>query len=399
MAPEGPVQGSSSATSVRETDRTSASDPRQAPSSSTEAHFSALTGEDVVLGPNAPVGAVRSHKAPATDTSRDSAEASHFQGEKRELEFGDGLGHASTEKTKGDGAGENGQEVEDETKYPGGVALSILTFGLCMATFVVALDNTIIGRYLMSLCFILMLTIPATAIPRITTVFNSLNDVGWYGSSYLLTTTSLQPSFGKIYTYFNVKYTFISALIIFEIGSVICAAARNSVMLIIGRAVAGVGASALFSGGMTIIGFSVPLRRRAIYIALLSSMFGISSVVGPILGGVLTDRATWRWCFWINLPFGGVALLTVFFFFKNPAREHSDKTFKEKIQEIDLLGAFFLICAIVCLLLALQWGGSTYPWRNSKVWGLFLGFGLLIAVFIALQFKLGDRYVNSSMNE
>ena len=138
----------------------------------------------------------------------------------------------------------------------------------------------------------------ATAIPRITTDFNSLGDVGWYGSSYLLATTSLQPSFGKVYTYFNVKWTFLIALCIFELGSIICAAARNSVMLIVGRAIAGAGAAGIFSGAMTIIGFAVPLRKRAIYIALLSSMFGISSVVGPILGGALTDKASWRWCFW-----------------------------------------------------------------------------------------------------
>ena len=85
---------------------------------------------------------------------------------------------------------------------------------------------------------------------------------------------------------------------VFEIGSLVCALAQNSVMLIVGRAIAGAGAAGLFSGGMTIIGYSVPLKKRPIYIAMLSSMFGISSVVGPILGGVLTDKASWRWCFW-----------------------------------------------------------------------------------------------------
>lgn len=163
---------------------------------------------------------------------------------------------------------------DDPTRYKTGLPLYLLTFGLALSTFVVALDNTII----------------ATAIPRITTVFDSLNDVGWYGSSYLLTTTSLQPSFGKIYTYFNVKWTYMIALAIFELGSVLCGAATSSSMLIVGRAVAGVGAAAIFSGGMTIVGYSVPLRKRALYIGLLSSMFGIASVVGPILGGALTDR-------------------------------------------------------------------------------------------------------------
>ena len=147
--------------------------------------------------------------------------------------------------------------ADDESKYPGGTKLALLTFGLAMATFVIALDNTII----------------ATAIPRITTEFDSLNDVGWYGSSYLLTTTSLQPSLGKVYTYFDGKWVYLAALMIFELGSILCAAATGSKMLIVGRAVAGAGAAALFSGGMTIVGFSVPLRKRAMYIASLSFFF------------------------------------------------------------------------------------------------------------------------------
>lgn len=174
-------------------------------------------------------------------------------------------------------------EVEDDSKHVKGLQLVLLTFGLLLATFVVALDNTII----------------ATAIPRITSIFDSLDDVGWYGSAYLLTTTSLQPSFGKVYTYFDVKWVYLSALLIFELGSILCAAATSSTMLIVGRAVAGAGAAALFSGAMTIIGYSVPLRKRALYIAALSSMFGIASVVGPILGGAFTDKVSWRWwVFW-----------------------------------------------------------------------------------------------------
>lgn len=168
------------------------------------------------------------------------------------------------ERTESTATISSADEADDAMEYKQGSQLYLLTFGLAVATFVVALDNTII----------------ATAIPRITTVFDSLNDVGWYGSSYLLTTTSLQPTFGKIYQYFDVKFTYLLALFIFEVGSVICGAARNSTMLIVGRAVAGVGASALFSGGMTIIAYSVPLHRRPIYIGLLSSMFGISSVIG-----------------------------------------------------------------------------------------------------------------------
>jgi MFS family permease len=94
------------------------------------------------------------------------------------------------------------------------------------------------------------------------------------------------------------------------------------------------------------------------YIAAMSSMFGVSSVVGPVLGGTFTDRLSWRWCFWINLPFGALSIATVALFFKPPKRKNISLTIKQKILEIDLVGAAFLICSIVCLLLALQWGGT-----------------------------------------
>jgi MFS family permease len=312
------------------------------------------------------------HKEAGVRTSRESAapEAGTLTAD----------GEKSTEvvtagETKKGEDGTTEEEVEDESKYLTGAKLIILSLGLCLTTFVIALDNTII----------------ATAIPKITTVFNSLEDVAWYGSSYLLTTCSLQPSFGKVYTYFDVKWTYLAALLIFEVGSIICAAATSSAMFIVGRAVAGAGAAALFSGGMTIIGYSVALRKRPIYIAALSSMFGIASVVGPILGGALTDRVSWRWCFWINLPFGAVSLAVVFFFFSNPKREYSHMSVAARIKEIDLLGAAFLICAVVSLLLALQWGGQTYAWGNSKVWGTLLAFGLIISVFIGIQVWQKER--------
>lgn len=111
--------------------------------------------------------------------------------------------------------------------------LYLLIFGLCLGSFTVALDNTII----------------ATAIPHITTDFNSLSDVGWYGSVYFLGVTALQPAFGRVYTFFNVKYVYLSALVAFGIGSVLCATAGNSAMFISGRTVAGAGEAALYSGG------------------------------------------------------------------------------------------------------------------------------------------------------
>lgn len=164
--------------------------------------------------------------------------------------------------------------------------LVAINLASCLAVLCVALDNTII----------------ATAIPRITDDFHALNDVGWYGSSYLLTTSAFQLLFGKFYSQFNVKWTFLSALALFEIGSLICGAAPNSVALIVGRAIAGLGSAGIFSGAQIIVAYTVPLEKRGMYTGLIGGTYGIASILGPLLGGAFTDHATWRWCFYINLP-------------------------------------------------------------------------------------------------
>lgn len=169
---------------------------------------------------------------------------------------------------------------EDEIEYPSTWKSIIILIALCLAVFCMALDNTII----------------ATAIPRITDEFKALGDVGWYASAYLLTTCSFQLLYGKIYTYASIKWTFIVCVIIFEIGSAICGAAPSSTALIVGRAIAGLGAGGLFSGGLLIIAHTVPLQKRPIYTGLVGGMYGIASVAGPLLGGVFTDSyLTWRW--------------------------------------------------------------------------------------------------------
>ena len=160
-------------------------------------------------------------------------------------------------------------EGEDEIEYPKAWKLVMITAALMLSVFCVALDNTII----------------ATAIPRITDQFNSLGDVGWYGSAYLLTSCAFQLFFGKLYTFYSIKWVYLVALIIFEIGSAVCGAAPNSNALIVGRAVAGLGGAGIFSGAILIVAHTVPLKKRPIYTGMIASMYGIASVAGPLMGG------------------------------------------------------------------------------------------------------------------
>ncbi|EOD51089.1 putative mfs transporter protein [Neofusicoccum parvum] len=259
---------------------------------------------------------------------------------------------------------------EDEDEYPKAWKLAFITIALCLSVFCMALDNTIIS----------------TAIPRITDQFKALDDVGWYGSSYLLTTCAFQLIFGKMYTFFSIKWTYLGALFIFELGSFVCGIAPTSDALIVGRAIAGLGSAGIFSGAILIVSKTVPLRQRPTYTGLIGAMYGIASVAGPLLGGVFTDKVTWRWCFYINLPFGLVTAIFILFFFKSPKIvKNTAVGWKAKLAEFDLLGTFFFIPAIVSLLLALQWGGSRYDWGNARIIALFVVFGVLIIIFIGIQ--------------
>ncbi|RAK80856.1 MDR family MFS transporter [Aspergillus fijiensis CBS 313.89] len=260
------------------------------------------------------------------------------------------------------------------TAPPKGSTVVSLTIALCLGIFCMSLDVTII----------------ATAIPHIADQFNSLDDVGWYGSSYLLTNCATTLAFGKFYTYYSTKWVYLSALCLFEIGSAVCGATPNSLGLILGRCLAGLGAGGLFSGSLLIIAQVVPLHRRPVFTALLGSMFGIASVIGPPLGGAFTDHVSWRWCFYINLPIGAVTGLFVFFLFHAPGPVQSRPSFRHLLGKLDPIGTILFLPAIVCLLLALQWGGNQYAWDTWRIIVLFVVAGVLLLAFGGCQVWQGD---------
>ncbi|KAK0651142.1 major facilitator superfamily domain-containing protein [Cercophora newfieldiana] len=269
-------------------------------------------------------------------------------------------------------------ESNPEAEYPSRLRLALVAIGLYLAVFLFALDQNIV----------------ANAVPRITDEFKSVSEIGWYGSAFLLTTCAFQLFYGKAYSFFSIKYTFLFAVGVFELGSLVCALAPTSTALIIGRAVAGLGGSGIVAGAFIIIAHSVPLHIRPVFLSAMGGVLGIASVSGPLLGGVFTDRLTWRWCFYINLPFGAVTVIAIAAFFKPPSRPAVDNLpFLTKVKAIDWLGIVLLIPCIVCLLLALEWGGSTYPWSNGRIIALFVLFGILGIAFGFVQFRRGEKAI------
>lgn len=268
-------------------------------------------------------------------------------------------------------------KVASEQVYPPTSKVLVIAACLFLVLFLVALDRLIIG----------------VAIPRITDEFDSLGDVGWYGSAYLLTTCAFMLLLGKIYTFVNPKWVYLGSLIVFEVGSAVCGAAPNSTALIIGRAIAGLGNAGLFQGAVVIVVYVVPLHKRPQYMGMIGTVFGIASAVGPLLGGAFTDGPSWRWCFYINLPCGAVVfvLLTIFLHIPVEMLKRESTTWKEKATRMDPVGTFFFLPCIICLLLALQWGGVTYSWSDARVIVLLVLAGFLFVIFVVVQRWKGDN--------
>lgn len=272
------------------------------------------------------------------------------------------------------------EEAKDGTGHLTGAPLVLALTALNLSTILIFLDNSILS----------------TATPTITNEFHSVQDIGWYVSSYQLTMSALQPMTGKLFTYLPNKQTYIASVLLFELGSLICALSNSSNMLIGGRAVAGLGASGLFNGALTIIAALVPLRRRPAVTGLLMGISQLGLIGGPLIGGALTQYSTWRWCFYINLPIGGAAALAL------ALVRIPEQTSKPPLRSFlaspglwrrfDLVGTALLVPAVVMLLLALHYGGDgTYPWSSATVIGLFCGAGAVGALFVAWEWRVGGE--------
>lgn len=234
--------------------------------------------------------------------------------------------------------------------------------GILVALFLGALDQTVV----------------ATAMPSILKELNGLNLYTWVVTGYLLASTAMIPIYGKLSDLYGRKAIVLVGTIIFLAGSILSGQARSMVELIAFRAVQGLGSAGIFSTAFTVVADLFPPADRGKFQGLFGGVFGIASIVGPWLGGLLTDALSWRWVFYLNMPIGVVALLLIVL------RMPPLKPKLDRAVRIDWWGSATLLVAVVPILLALSLGGTEYPWGSATVLGLFgLGAAGLAAFLLA----------------
>jgi EmrB/QacA subfamily drug resistance transporter len=238
----------------------------------------------------------------------------------------------------------------------------IVTVALMLGMSLAALDTTIVG----------------TALPSIVGKLGGISLYSWVFSVYLLTSTTTVPIYGKLADLYGRKPVFLFGSGLFLLGSILCGAAQSMEQLIIFRAIQGLGAGAVLPIVLTIIGDIFALRERARMQGLFSGVWGLSSVIGPAVGGLIVDHFSWRWVFYINVPFGVLSgvLLTLFL------KENVER----KKQKLDYIGTLTLTGAIVALLFALLQGGTTWAWDSLQSIGLFA-----LSIVLTLLFLLQER--------
>ncbi len=243
-----------------------------------------------------------------------------------------------------------------------GRQLAVAVTGVMLGLLLSALDGTIVG----------------TAMPRVIADLGGLEHYAWVATVYLLGSTAAVPIFGKLSDLYGRKWFYVGGLLLFMLASALCGLSQSMVQLIAFRGLQGVAGGILAANAFAIIGDIFPPRERGKWQGVMGSVFGVASVIGPALGGWLTDGPGWRWVFYVNLPVGLIAVAVLLVGL--PAiRPHQP-------GPIDWWGAFTIVGATVPLLLAFSWGGTEYAWTSPQILGL-----LLLAVVMTIAFLFAER--------
>ncbi|MFA5933478.1 MAG: MDR family MFS transporter [Microgenomates group bacterium] len=239
---------------------------------------------------------------------------------------------------------------------------TLVMLGVLLAIFLAALDGTIVG----------------TAMPTIAKELGGLNHISWVFTAYMLASTVTVPIYGKLSDIYGRKWFFFSGIIIFMIGSVLSGLSQDMIQLIIFRSLQGIGGGAIMANAFAIVGDIFTPRERGKWQGVLGATFGLASIVGPILGGIITDSFSWRWNFYINIPVGILALLAIGLFIPKI-------TLSIRECSIDFLGAITLALGLITLLLGVVWGGTEYPWQSVQIIGLLISALILLLSFCFIE--------------
>lgn len=251
---------------------------------------------------------------------------------------------------------------------------NILITGLFLGLFFASLDQTVVG----------------TAMPRIIGDLGGLGIMTWVTTAYMLTSTTVVPIAGKLADLFGRRIIYVTGILIFMGGSALCGISQDMAQLIIFRGLQGIGGGVMMPLSMTIVGDVFPPEQRGKWQGLMGAMFGLSSVVGPTIGGWLVDFASWHWVFYVNLPIGALAALTIFFGLRG------EKTSREETV-IDYAGAASLVTATVFLMLALNLGGTDYPWFSWQIAAMFVVSIIAWVIFLTVEKKARDPLLSLAL--